>query len=614
MVKLERIIQNSVKGDNFMGKIRFIKKYADQSFNNIYLLIIGTIMYVGVILINPLILQFTIDHIAGDLEITSRFSRLFSSTLGGLAWIKENLWIIALFIMLLSIVSGLALFIRNRAAGKIGEETVESLRNNLFDHLQKLPFSYHTGVQTGDLIQRATSDVEQVNRFLSNQLRELVYAFFMIIVSMIILLSIDLRLTLISMIVFPFIFIFAYVFFKKMQEKFRESDEAEAALSSLFQESLDGVRVIKAFNRELYELNRFEEKNKAYRDKTSRMIQLMGIYWGTSDFLCFLQVLIVTVASIFMVRAGTLSLGNAFVFISYITMVLWPIRNVGRILSDMGKLTVAIDRLNDILEEEIEDLDSGISIDLKGKIEFENLVFTYSDGNSKVLKGISFTVEPNETVAIMGPTGSGKSSLVQLITRLYDLDSGRILFDGVDACEISKRSLRSQIGIVLQEPFLFSKSIYDNISIASKYSKYKDVYSAADLASIHDVIQNFDQGYKTMVGEKGVTLSGGQKQRIAIARTVLMDQQILIFDDSLSALDSKTDLKIRDALNKRDKKSTTLIITHRVNTAMKADKIIMLDEGIISQIGTHQQLIKEEGIYRRIAGIQGIEGGAQNDC
>lgn len=593
-----------------MDKIKFIKKYAGKSFNNIYYLVLGTILYVGVILINPLILQFTIDHIAGDLEISSRFSLLFSQALGGLAWIKTNLWVIALFIVLLSIVSGLALFIRNRAAGKIGEETVEALRNNLFDHLQKLPFSYHTGVKTGDLIQRATSDVEQINRFLSNQLRELVYAFFMIFVSMMILLSIDLRLTLISTTVFPLIFIFSYVFFKKMQEKFRESDEAEAELSSVFQESLDGVRVIKAFNRELYELDRFEEKNKKYRDKTSRMIQLMGIYWGTSDFLCFLQVLIVTIASIFMVRANTLSLGNAFVFISYISMVLWPIRNVGRILSDMGKLTVAIDRLNDILEEEIEDLDEGLELDLKGRIDFENIAFTYSDGDSQVLKGISFSVEANETVAIMGPTGSGKSSLVQVITRLYDLDSGRILFDGVDGNAISKRSLRSQIGIVLQEPFLFSKSIYDNISIASKHSKYKDVYSAANLASIHDVIQDFDLGYKTMVGEKGVTLSGGQKQRIAIARTVLMDQKIIIFDDSLSALDAKTDLKIRDALNKREKKSTTLIITHRVNTAMQADKIVMLDEGMIAQMGRHEELIRQEGIYKRIAKIQDVQGGA----
>lgn len=590
-----------------MDKIAFIKKHAGLNFKMISLVMLATVTYVAVILINPLILQFTIDHIAGNLEITSRFSLLFSRSLGGLEWITQNLWIIALVVIFLSFISGLALFIRNRASGKIAEETVKNLRDRLFDHLQKLPFSYHVDVKTGDLIQRSTSDVEQINRFITRQLQELIYAFIMIFISLLILLSIDLRLTLISMIVFPFIFIFSYVFFKKMQERFRESDEAEAELSSVFQESLDGVRVVKAFNRELYELERFEEKNRSYRDKTSRMIQLMGIYWGISDFLCFLQILIVLISSIFMVRANTISLGNAFVFISYITMVLWPLRNVGRILSDMGKLTVAIDRLEDILNEPIEDLDQGENIELSGHIRFENVSFSYNE-ESVVLNNLNFEIKAEETVAIMGPTGSGKSSLVQLLTRLYDLDSGHIYLDGVDIEKISKRSLRHQIGIVLQEPFLFSKNIYDNISIASRGALFKDVSSAAKLASIHNVIEEFNLGYDTMVGEKGVTLSGGQKQRIAIARTVLLDQKVLIFDDSLSALDAKTDFIIREALNSREKKTTTIIITHRVNSAMRADKIIMLDEGKVSQIGTHAQLIREDGIYKRIAKIQDIEG------
>lgn len=591
-----------------MDKINFIKKYAGRSYNNIYWIILSTFMYVAVILINPLILQFTIDHIAGDLEIISFFPRLFSNVLGGLEWITNNLWIIALLVIVLSAVSGLALFIRNRASGRFAEETVESLRNNLFDHLQKLPFSYHVNVQTGDLIQRSTSDVEQINRFINRQLRELIYAFIMIFVSMIILLSIDGRLTLISMIVFPFIFTFAFVFFKKMQTKFKESDEAEAKLSAVFQESLDGVRVVKAFNRESYELDRFEKLNRLYRDKTQHLIQLMGVYWGISDFLCFLQILIVLITSIFMVRGGILSLGNAFVFISYVSMVLWPLRNVGRILSDMGKLSVAIDRLDEILDEPIENLEEGLDLKLSGKIRFENVEFSYKKDENKVLKGVSFEIEPHETIAIMGPTGSGKSTLVQLMTRLYDIDGGFIYFDDVQVEKISKKSLRSQIGIVLQEPFLFSKSILDNINIASRHSMHKDIYRAANLASIHDVIEAFDLGYDTLVGEKGVTLSGGQKQRVAIARTILMKQNILIFDDSLSALDAKTDLRIREALKEREFKTTTIIITHRVNTAMHADKILILDEGVVSQFGHHDDLIKEDGIYKRIAKIQDIEG------
>lgn len=571
---------------------------------------IGTLLYVAVVLLNPLILQFTIDHIAGDLPITSTFSLIFSSALGGLPWISNNLWVIALLVVLMSLVSGAALFIRNSAAGKIAEETVERLRNHLFDHLQKLPFSYHVDIKTGDLIQRSTSDVEQINRFIDRQFRELMYALTMILVAIVILFSIDVQLTFVSMLVFPVIFTFSYLFFKKMQEKFRESDEAEAELSAIFQESLDGVRVIKAFNREVYELERFKEKNRIYRDKTARMIQLMGIYWGISDFMSFLQILIVLVVSIFRVRADTLSLGNAFVFISYTSMVLWPLRNVGRILSDMGKLSVAIDRLQEILDEPIEDLDEGMDLNLKGSIEFRNVDFSYTIDESKGLSDVSFTIEANQTVAIMGPTGSGKSSLVQLMTRLYDLDGGQIYFDGVEVDKISKKSLRSQIGIVLQEPFLFSKTVYDNISIAAQNSKVQDVHQAANLASIHQVIESFDAGYDTLVGEKGVTLSGGQKQRIAIARTILKDQKIIVFDDSLSALDAKTDLRIRQALEKRSSKSTTIIITHRINTAMQADKIIMLDQGKLVQMGSHQELMQEEGIYKRIAKIQDVEGGS----
>lgn len=276
----------------------------------------------------------------------------------------------------------------------------------------------------------------------------------------------------------------------------------------------------------------------------------------------------------------------------------------------MGKLSVAIDRLQEILDEPIEDLDEGMDLNLKGSIEFRNVDFSYTIDESKVLSDVSFTIDANQTVAIMGPTGSGKSSLVQLMTRLYDLDGGQIYFDGVEVDKISKKSLRSQIGIVLQEPFLFSKTVYDNISIAVQNSKVQDVHQAANLASIHQVIESFDAGYDTLVGEKGVTLSGGQKQRIAIARTILKDQKIIVFDDSLSALDAKTDLRIRQALEKRSSKSTTIIITHRINTAMQADKIIMLDQGKLVQMGSHQELMQEEGIYKRIAKIQDVEGGS----
>ncbi|CAM3670809.1 ABC transporter ATP-binding protein [Erysipelothrix urinaevulpis] len=572
--------------------------------HSIFYVLFGTLLYVSVVLLNPMIMQFTIDHIASNNQITSRFARVFSETFNGIDWIRGNLWIIAVLVVALSFISGLALYIRNKAAGSLAEHTVQNLRNDLYNHIQKLPFEYHVTVKTGDLIQRATSDIEQISNFINNQIRELMYAILMIFVAMFILFNINAELAKLSMLVFPVIFVFAIIFFKKMQDRFRESDEAEAAMSSVFQESLDGVRVVKAFNRELYEIERFDKRNREYRDKTEHMIKLMGVYWGTSDFLCFLQILIVLISSLFMVRNGTLSLGNAVVFISYVSMVIWPLRNVGRILADMGKLSIAIERLQEVLNADIENLEIGETPQLKGNIEFKNVSFKYPDAQNEVLTDISFTVDVGETVAIMGPTGSGKSSLVLLLTKLYNIDQGDILFDGVSIKNIAKKSLREQIGIVLQEPFLFSKTIGDNIKIAAQDFSYSDVENAARMASVHDVITEFDQGYETIVGEKGVTLSGGQKQRVAIARTLLLNQKIVVFDDSLSALDAKTDLKIRQALEKREHEASTLIITHRVNTAMHADKIIVIDQGKIVQVGSHDSLLNEDGIYQRIASIQ----------
>lgn len=594
-----------------MKNIQFISKYSKGYRRNLVLMVVSTLFYVAVVLLNPLLIKYTIDNVINTQAVSSPLALGLTQMLGGLDHVRKNLWLLGLVFIVVSLLSSLSLFIRGESIGLFAESFTLNLRNHLYDHLQKLPYAYHVSSKTGDLIQRCTSDVSQISRFLSNQLRELTYAVFMFAVAITVMLQISVKMTLISMIAIPIIFIFAIRFFKDMQTTFKQYDEEEAELFNVFKESLDAVRVVKAFNNERYELEKFDHFNTKLKVTAERMFKLLGTYWGTSDFICFAQILLVLVASIFEVRNGVLTVGDATLFVSYISMVLWPVRNVGRILSDLGKVGVAIERLEEVFIVEEEALNCGDKPAVKGAVTFDNVSFKYDDGEAQVLYNVSFDIKQGQTVAIMGPTGSGKSSLVHLLTRLYEPNSGTILIDGKPLNEIAPSHIREQIGIVLQEPYLFSKSIFDNIKLATPRLSEVDVYNAAKIASIHDVISNFDQGYETLIGEKGVTLSGGQKQRVAIARTIINQHPIVIFDDSLSALDTQTDASIRRELKQQSQDATTILITHRVNSAMEADLIVVLNHGHVEQIGTHDRLMTEPGLYQRIAHIQNNKIGGE---
>jgi ATP-binding cassette subfamily B protein len=502
------------------------------------------------------------------------------------------------------VIKGFFLFLKGKWSAVAAESIAKRMKEKLYDHLQRQPFEYHVKAQTGDLVQRCTSDVETVRQFLAVQLVEIGRAFFLVGFSLMIMLSLSREMTMVSMVIVPLIFGFAYSFFKKVKKVFKKTDEAEGKLSSILQESLTGVRVVRAFARQNFEMDRFDGRNRAYSDNMYELIKLMAWYWSISSFLSMIQVSVILIFGIYFTASGAITLGALVVFLTYEGMLLWPIRQLGRILTDMGKSIIALERIGEILDSPIEkDNESAKEVDVRGNIVFDNVSFNYDDGEP-VLNEVSFSVKQGETVAILGPTGSGKSSLMHLLTGLYDLKNGRILIEGVDLKLIKKECLRKNIGIVLQEAFLFSKTLKENISLANKRAKDKEVSDAAKIAYVHDVIESFDDGYYTSVGERGVTLSGGQKQRVAIARILVQRAPVLIFDDSLSAVDTETDAGIRKALKERSKDVTTFIISHRITTLSQADKIIVLDAGKVVQMGTHEELLKIDGLYHRIWKIQ----------
>lgn len=579
--------------------------------------IVAIVVTVAIGFISPLMLSGTIDALEAAangqmdavIDLPAPLGNWFMDQ-GGVSYLLNHLWIIAIILVLCHVTNGLFQYFRARWTAQASETIAERARNMLYSHLQVLPYDYHVKAQTGDLIQRCTSDVETIRRFLSSQVVEIFRAVLMVVVALIILIRMNVRMTLYSMILVPPLFVFAMLFFNWVRKYFTISDEAEGKMSAILQENLTGVRVVRAFGRQKFEEDKFYAANDDLHDKSLTLTKLLSVYWSGSDAMSMIQTGITLVAGIVTVATypGELSVGEMTVFVSYISMLLWPIRQLGRILSDMGKCMVSFDRIDQILREKPEQDDPDATEQpIDRDIEFRHVGFEYEDANP-VLKDINFTVKQGQTVAILGSTGSGKSTLMHLLQRLYDVKRGEILIGGVDIRKIKKAHLRSRVGLVLQEPFLYSRSVRNNISIVKPDIPDEEIFAAARIASAHDFIDDFENGYETMVGERGVTLSGGQKQRIAIARTLLKDNDILIFDDSLSAVDTETDRAIREALNEQrgsgEKRTTTFIISHRLTTLAEADVIIVIRDGKVAQQGTHEELIQQEGLYRRIYQIQ----------
>jgi ATP-binding cassette, subfamily B, bacterial len=497
-------------------------------------------------------------------------------------------------------------YLFGRLAAIASESIARQLRNRLYDHLQHVPASYHDKAQTGDLVQRCTSDVDTVRLFYSSQVVEIARAALLMLIGLPLLLSMDWRLALVAFSLLPVIVLFAVIFFTKMQESFKKMDEAEGAMTTALQENLTGIRVVRAFARQDFERKKFREKNGKHRELNMRMYRIMATFWCISDYLCFTQLAIMLIAGAWRASAGTISVGLLVAFLNYEAALIWPVRQMGRILADLGKAMVSLGRIQEILQVSRESSatpeQSEAPLRFEGDIAFDNL--SYSHGEKPVLHDVTFSVRAGETLAILGPSGSGKSTIANLLLRLYDYENGSITIDGREIRGLDRKLVRSQFGVVMQEPFLYSKTVRDNIKLGRHDAPDDDAVRAATVAAVHESIEKFEKKYETLVGERGVTLSGGQRQRVAIARALLRDAPILVLDDALSAVDTHTETQILDALKRRHGRRTTLVIAHRLSTLMHADRIIVLEKGRIVQSGTHDALIAHEGLYRRLWQIQ----------
>ncbi len=520
----------------------------------------------------------------------------------------SRLWAAAAAVVGVTVIGCLFAYLRGRWAAVASEAIVRGVRDRLHAHLEALPCRFHDKADTGDLVQRCTSDVETVRVFLSGQVVEIARAVLSLAILVPVFFWLDWKMALVSIAVFPIIIAFAAVFFGRVKALFLKVDEAEAAMTSVLQENLTGIRVVRAFARQDFEIGKFADKNGDHRDLHFRLFRLLGNYWATSDLLCNLQQGLVLFAGAVWLGQGALSVGTLFAFITLVAIIIWPVRQLGRVLQETGKAIVALKRLREILEEQPETR-GGVQVDgpLEGALDVENLTFSFN-GEEAALRDVSFCVRAGESLALLGPPGSGKSTLVQVLLRLYDYTEGSIRLDGHELRDLSREFVRGQIGVVMQEPFLYSKTIGANLQLGRTSATHEEIVESATDAQIHGAILDFEKGYDTLVGERGVTLSGGQRQRVALARALLKDPAILVLDDALSAVDTETETQILDALKRRRGKHTTIIVAHRLSSVVHADTILVFDKGAVVQKGTHSELAREDGPYKRLCEIQHAEG------